>query len=53
MRSLVRNRISGKVAIIEPVVGIQRRVAVIPISAAMIFVATGLGDELDLHRALG
>src|SRR5262245_61714764 len=41
-----------EVAVVKPVVGVERSVAVKFIEAAVKFVAALAGDELDLHRAL-
>ena len=46
---LLGYEIGSKVAIAEPV-GVQRRVAVIPVNTAVIFIGAALRDELDLDR---
>src|SRR5215471_12041355 len=39
------------VEVVEIVVGIERRVSMLPESASMKFIGAGFCDELDLHRA--
>src|SRR5262249_6070110 len=46
------NVIRPRVTIREPVVGIQNRVAMVFIKAAVVFVGSRSGGELDLDRAL-
>src|SRR5262249_54114400 len=44
-------RISRQVAVVEPIVGVERRIAVIPVTAAMIIIRTACGNEFDLDGA--
>ena len=47
----MRYRVGREVAIVEPVVRVQRRIAVIPISATVIFIRAALRHEFDLDRS--
>src|SRR5439155_17452155 len=42
--------IGWQVAIVEPIVSVESRSAIIPITATVIFVAATLRDEFDLKR---
>ena len=44
-------RVGRQVAVVEPVVGVQRGVAVVFVEAAVKIVAAGAGHELDLYGA--
>src|SRR5581483_10179517 len=46
------NVIRGRVTVGEPIVGIQTRVSIVIVGAAVIFIIAGAGGELDLDRAL-
>src|SRR6185436_3754275 len=53
LRRFLGYRVWSEVAVVEPVVGIQRWVAVIPVNAAVIIIGAALRDELDLDRTFG